>query len=539
VSVPRLAVHDALGQRIVTINRPVLTIGRGTDRDLQLSGTDVSRDHAEIARADSGYVLRDRGSRHGTFVNGAPVSTHTLTHGDQIALGGEGAVMVFLSDDPTAEPGAPAGGDLRHVAELLEALRAMGGDRVLDEVLTLVVDAAIEATGAERGFILLAKPAAGLEMTIGRAAGRVTLSGRSEVSRKIPDEVFATGRTTVVGDLLEGADADLHAGTVRLGIRQVLCVPLRLVRYRGEKDAPAERLGEGTAPAEPQNIGVLYMDSRDRGGLLSPTAQSALEALATHAAIAIENARLYQETLEKVRIDRELQVASAIQQTLLPEGERRGPFFAAVGASVPSRTIGGDFFDYQDLGDRGFAFSLGDVTGKGPAAALLAALVQGILAARAASLGEPDAVLADVNRILLERRLGSRFVTLFLGALAPDGVVTYSNAGHNPPFLFTRGSVLRLEAGGTLAGAFESAPYERGTARMEAGDTLVLVSDGVVEAEDASGNQFGDDGIARAVAPALAEDPPRVLEALFAAVAAFTGGAPQHDDFTAVVLRFR
>ena len=104
--------------------------------------------------------------------------------------------------------------------------------------------------------------------------------------------------------------------------------------------------------AERQHIGVLYLDSREKGRLLSPPARTALEALATEAALAIENARLYQEGVEKARLDEELRTASRIQQALLPEGRRTGRFFEAVGASIPSRAIGGDFFDYQDLAGR-------------------------------------------------------------------------------------------------------------------------------------------------------------------------------------------
>src|SRR5690606_24144748 len=140
-----------------------------------------------------------------------------------------------------------------------------------------------------------------------------------ETSRKIPEEVFSTGQDKMVADLLDGELANVHMGTVALGIRHVLCVPLRLVRYLDRVDMPGEE----------KRIGVLYLDSREKGALLSRAARAALETLATEAAVAIENARLYRETLEKARMEQELRIAAEIQQALLPEPRRKGTFFEA------------------------------------------------------------------------------------------------------------------------------------------------------------------------------------------------------------------
>ena len=532
ISQPRLAVHDALGRRTATLDVPVATLGRGAGNTLQLAGAEVSRQHAEIAQTAAGYVVRDRKSRYGTFVNGVRVVEQLLAPGDRIECGRTGAVLVFLQDGVGNDETDPnvAAGELRQVATLLDALRELGTDRVLDEVLVLVLDAAIQATGAERGFIMLADRAGVLEMTLARAIGHVTVpSAGFSTSRKIPEQVFQTGQVTVVADLLEGEMAAVHTGTVALGIRHVLCAPLRLVRY-------VEQAG-GARPRP--NIGVLYLDSRERGRLLSASARTALEAMATQAALAIENARLYQQGLEKARLDEELRMASHIQQTLLPPGRRVGPFFEAVGASVPSRVIGGDFFDYQDFPGGRFGIGLGDVTGKGPAAALLTALAQGVLAARAMSGPHPAEAIALVNKVLLSRRLESRFLTLFLGVLSPDGRLTYCNAAQTPPLLFSStGTARLLEVGGTLIGAFDDAVYEQAEVQLLPGDTVVLYSDGITEALDVDGEEFGEDRVRTVVAAHLSETPDAILQHLLDAVSAFARNATQHDDLTAVVLRF-
>lgn len=531
VTGPRLAVYDLLGRRVVPLGKLVFTIGRRDGHDLQLAGHEVSRDHGEIVSTAEGFVIRDRGSRYGTFVNRERVTERLLAHGDRIECGRSGAALtLLLADTPSIDdaPVGPAGGDLRQVATLLQGLREMGSDRVLDEVLALVLDAAIEATGAERGFIMLADTGGALEMKLARQSGHVTLPVAGfETSRKVPEAVFATGQLMVVTDLLEGDMAAVHTGTVALGIRHVLCAPLRMVRY-------VERIDESVVH---QHIGVLYLDSREKGRLLSTPARTALEALAAEAAVAIENARLYQEAVEKTRLDQELRIASHIQQALLPEGRRTGPFFDAVGASIPSRAIGGDFFEYQDLADGGFRFGLGDVTGKGPPAALLSALVQGILAVHTLST-TPDEVIALVNQVLLTRHISARFLTLFLGVLSPDGRLTYCNAAQNPPLLFTRGGVRRLDTGGTLIGAFPDATYDHEDLQLAPGDTIVLFSDGVTEAMNADGDEFGESRARDVVQGVLAESPERILRALFDAVRAFARGAAQHDDLTAVVLRF-
>src|SRR5438128_4873332 len=260
-------------------------IGRRETNDLRLAGSEVSRDHAEIEVKENRFVIRDRNSRYGTYVNGEQVNEQPLTHGDRIRLGRSGgAEMVFLLADsaPAVDRATTtAVGDLRQIAALLDGLRALGSGRVLDDVLALVLDSAIEVSGAERGFIMLANRDGQLEFRLSRARGHVTLPGRTfDASRKIPEQVFSTGQQKILEDLLDGDLAQLHTGTVALGIRQVLCTPLRLVRY-------VERVEQKVAE---EVIGVLYLDSRERGALRSASSVAALDTLSAEAALAIENA---------------------------------------------------------------------------------------------------------------------------------------------------------------------------------------------------------------------------------------------------------
>ena len=531
----RLDVTDALGRRVVILDKPAFTIGRRGTNDLQLTGTDVSRHHAEILRSNGLYLVRDCGSRCGTYVNGSQVTERQLAHGDRIQLGRTAdAQLVFLSDDRPVDAGSRSGasavaGGFRQIATLLEALRGLGGNRVLDEVLTLVMDAAIDVTGAERGFVMLANERGALEPTLARMRGGVSLGGtRFDISRKVPEQVFATGESAVIRDLKDEPRHEDHDRTIAHGIRQVLCVPLLLVRY----------VDKSATPIESKPIGVLYLDSREKGALLSQGTRDALETLAAEAAVAIENARLYREAMEKGRIDEELRMASQIQQALLPKARTRGTFYDASGTSIACRAIGGDFFEYIDLPDGSFGFALGDVSGKGPPAALLTAMLQGIFWTQSFAPIEPAAMMSRINTALLARGIDNRFATIFFAILRPDGRLTYCNAGQNPPLLFSASGVRKLETGGMIVGLFGHATYEQEEIQLDPVDLLAVFSDGVSEALNPAGEEYGDARAQRAIAPNWLEPSNAVLQSLLESVRAFAQGAPQNDDVTALIVRY-
>jgi serine phosphatase RsbU (regulator of sigma subunit)/pSer/pThr/pTyr-binding forkhead associated (FHA) protein len=530
---PRLVVTDSLGRRIIPIERPVTTFGRRSECDVRVTGADVSRQHAELLMQDGKIILRDCESKFGTFVNGEKITERELKPGDTIGLGQTNDTNIVFAVGDEGMSGErmanSAATELRHMAALLEGLRALGSGKVLEEVLALVLDSAIEVTGAERGFIMLANAQQELELKLVRARGKMTLGGRTfETSRKIPEMVFSTGQQKIVEDLLDGDLATAHVGTVALGIRHVLCAPLRLMRYveRGEQES-LDRV-----------IGVLYLDSRERGALRSATVQAALETLSAEAAIAIENARLYREALDKSKMEQELKVAAAIQQSLLPPGDHRGQFFTAHAASMPCRSVGGDFFDYIDLPGANLGFIVGDIAGKGSPAALLAAAVLGMFSAEAMYQSGAASPITRVNAGLFRRAIEARFLTAFYGIMHPDGSLTYTNAGHNPPILVTRTGIKRLEAGGVVLGLFEGATFDQETLVLAPGDLLLAFSDGVTEAMNAAGDEFGDEHLVDLMNGRHGHEPQAVLDDLMKEVKAFCGDALQSDDVTMMAVRY-
>ena len=233
-----------------------------------------------------------------------------------------------------------------------------------------------------------------------------------------------------------------------------------------------------------------------------------------------------------------MRLAAEIQRALLPDALHSGPHFEVAAASMPCRSIGGDFFDYFDLPGRHFAFTLGDVSGKGPPAALLSAMIQGAFAAQATAVASPAALLAAVNRTLIRRAIQARFATVVYAMLAPDGRLTYSNGGHNPPMLMGRNGVRRLETGGLIVGLFPHATFEEETIQLEQGDTLVVFSDGVTEALNLAGDDFGEERLLACLDEHRGCRPEVLLEKIFGSVRTFASSAAQNDDVTALVLRY-
>lgn len=538
-AIAHLDVRDVTGDRSVTITRSPFTIGRRDTNALRLGGTEVSREHAQIVIDGNTFVLRDLTSRYGTFVNDAQVAEQVLRPGDRIRLGrGGGSELVFDLGDST---GSLSSGILAHpvsdvhqVAMLLEGLRALGHARVLQEVLALVLDSAIALSGAERGFIMLASPQGTLEFKLARGKGKVTLDDATfKTSRKYPETAFATGRIQVVRDLLEGEAAGEHPDTRAFGIRHVLCAPLHLVRF----------VDAGDAHPDDRRLGVLYLDSQKEGTLLSDTVRAGLETLAAEAAVAIENARLYREAAEKARIEQELRIAAEVMGVLLPQAPIDKPCVEAAASNRPCRSIGGDFFDYADQEDCRFAFTLGDVAGKGPPAALMSTLLLGMFSLATQGHDAPGSVVSRVNGALCSRAIEARFATLFYGVLDRHGCLRYCNAGHNPPFVLGSCGVRRLDAGGPVVGLLSEAQYGDGTVQLAPGDRIVLFSDGVSEAPNCADEEFGDDRILDVLRSVLAESaemkPAELVDVLLDRVKAFACGTPQSDDITAMVVRYR
>jgi sigma-B regulation protein RsbU (phosphoserine phosphatase) len=239
-------------------------------------------------------------------------------------------------------------------------------------------------------------------------------------------------------------------------------------------------------------------------------------------------------------VRRRLQGAAEVQRALLPAPCYSGSLAEAAAMTRPRWAVGGDFYDYIDRG-REFRVVLGDACGKGTAAALQAAVVQGLLAIEAEECGGPARLMADLNRALCRRLIPARFVTLFYGILGPEHRLTYCNAGLCRPLVVNQDRVHRLATGGPPLGLFSDATFEESTLTLYTGDILAACSDGILEAlgsNGSSGEEFGDRRVLDVVWRHRDKSPNEIVDSLVTAVRTFTGGGSLHDDMTALVVRY-
>jgi phosphoserine phosphatase RsbU/P len=290
--------------------------------------------------------------------------------------------------------------------------------------------------------------------------------------------------------------------------------------------------------------GVLAVTQASPGRAWTPGEIQLLSIVAGNSAGVIEQARLRAEAMEKQRLeeeakrlDRELNVARDIQMNLVPSRPLQHGRWSIFGRVVPARQVGGDSFDYFAIEQNRLAFAIGDVSGKGVPASLMMSNVSASLRAFCASSRPIPEKIRNVNESVARSAAAGKFITLFYGELDPEGVLRYTNAGHNYPLLRrAEGAIEELKEGGMPLGLFEGADFIEGEVRMAPGDTLLLYSDGVSEANDIRGEEFGEDrllGLWREHGSRTADES---IAALLAEVEAFRGSAAQSDDITLVVL---
>lgn len=244
------------------------------------------------------------------------------------------------------------------------------------------------------------------------------------------------------------------------------------------------------------------------------------------------------EHVEKARMDQELTTAADVQRALLPRTARQGDFYEVAGGSAACRAIGGDFFELIELPSSSFAVALGDVSGKGPAAALLASLLQGMLNSEARISNSPSQTLSNQNNLLLGRSLGSQFASLVYGILSHDGQFRYANAGHNAPLALTGSGMSRLNSGGPVLGVVRDAVFDEDSLQLHSGDCVIMFSDGVTETRNPRDEEFGEDRLIACVKELRGQKPAEIARAIGDAVSEFCEGAPPSDDVTIVVTRF-
>ncbi len=319
-----------------------------------------------------------------------------------------------------------------------------------------------------------------------------------------------------------------------------------LLKQKAYRIAAAQLIQMGITAVVPMHIqhktkGMILLGERLRGGIYTRADLEFLYSLGNLAIISIENAHLFKDALEKQRMEDELIIAREIQQGLLPEKLPSIPGFDIAALTIPSKEVGGDYYDIITRQNGEYILAIGDVSGKGTPAALLMANVQAALRALAPHCTSVSETTGQINDLTYANtRSGSKFITFFWGILDPQThQFRFSNAGHNPPYLLRKdGTIEGLEEGGLILGVFKTmTPYGEATVTLSPGDVLVMYTDGVSEAMNQSNDQFTEEQLEVVLKESTHFSAKEIIQKVQQALESHTQGTPQSDDITMLVLK--
>ena len=288
-------------------------------------------------------------------------------------------------------------------------------------------------------------------------------------------------------------------------------------------------------------LGFLALTRKAAGYRYSSEDFNLLKVLSNQMVSALTNARLYQESLERLRLQEEVNMARQIQLDLLPSEPPCLDCSDICAHSTPSRTVGGDFYDFIPTQNNRMGIVIADASGKGMPAALMIAQTQAILHSEVNNGNRIADILKNMNRQIVEASSAEKYVTLFYGELdTKRGLFHYANAGHNYPILVhADGSMDLLKTGGAVIGAFPFMDYESSSVRLKAEDMLLLFTDGVSEAMDSDGNEYGEERLRQFVSQNRGKDVQGLLDGLLADVRSHDPSYPPQDDTTLVALKMK
>ncbi len=360
-----------------------------------------------------------------------------------------------------------------------------------------------------------------------KSHGRLAVLSAWALAGRVCAAPLALGANALIARLLapqEMGEYFVTQSVVILGLRSVMCAPLQL------KD---------------NILGVIYVDNRMQAGIFTQSDLELVSAIASNAAIAIDNARLYQLAVEKGRLERELQMARQVQVSLLPTQVPQLPGWEFAARWLPARQVAGDFYDFLMLDPDRMGVVIADVSDKGMPASLFMALTRTIIRASMDHSTSPAATLERVNRLICADSANGMFVTLFFAQIDhPSGQLTYVNAGHNPPIFYRQHSpsaqanhIQFLTRSGMAVGIETDNLYEQCTIQLSKGDFVLLYTDGVTDAQNPMGEYFGIERLVQLLSTHKDSPAENLLQNIESALADFTAEQDPSDDITLLIIR--
>ena len=528
-------------EQVFVLSMDETLLGRKSDADVILTDPYVSRHHAKIVKGQDGYDLVDLQSTHGSFVNGHRVTEQVLRSGDRISLGqgrsqveityfvgnpqeghdrttiDEGASILELTQHlPSADMGQS---DLEKMSMLLDFQYNFGRNFSANGTFEQILLSALKISGAERGFILMGTDA-GFEYVVGMDGdGRILEESEfMQASQTVVRQVAATGEEVFMTRGIAG-DLAQQDSIVSMHLRALACLPLKWISPDSE---------------EMEVRGILYLDSTKTMHALSGLDEKILSQLALEAGNVFEKLNMLEALEERKVFEKEMALAKETQRTLLPSTLPKIESYELRAFSEPTHHVGGDFYDFYDVGTNVLIGVLADVSGKGVSAALLGSLLQGALDLQLRSGIDSTEALARANRFICERSQSNRFVTLFLFSLDESGKGHYVGAGHNPAYLYRKedGTIEELRSANLVLGAFDFADYSATPIQLNQGDLLVVYSDGLTEAENMKGDMFEEERLIKLIQENGSKGAGTLQKSILDAIENFTQNRAQTDDIT-------
>lgn len=560
------------------ISRECTIMGRHPDCQLVLDNAAISRQHAQILESHGSYFLEDMRSRNGTYLNEVLIEgRQELKDGDQIRIcdatvrfdlnasassieipnsksngqtGIDGPTgvefdsvdesRIFILPDSFNEPEFESVSTFRRKAELpklndareiahpevklrgiLEIARALGGQLEVDAVLPKLLATLFNIFPvADQGFVLLKDSDSDkLKVKATQARGGKQ-ADTVVVSMTVVRYVMKSGESILSENITDDTRFKSSTSLTRMGVRSMMCVPL---------------LDEDEEP-----LGVIQIVSRSETQSFDEDDLDLLESLSMQASLAIQNARLHEEAMERRAIERDLEFATQVQLGFLPKSRPKVPGYIFGDYYEAALRVGGDYFDYIPLPDGRLAITIGDVAGKGMPAALLMARLYSSTRLQLLTSHNPATAISRLNAEIASSGLGHRFITFLCMVLDPKThQLSVVNAGHLTPILRSRDGTISTfgrDQASLPLGIVPDLVYEEMSIQIAAGDTIVSFTDGATEAMNDQKKIYGRSRLENLVSESKGTIE-EILQKITAEVESFTADIASRDDLCLIGIR--
>ncbi len=527
------------------------SVGRSSENHISLDDPFCSKTHAFIEKDNQSYKIRDNHSKNGLFINGRKAGRRTkLNPGDEILMGSTRLVFdrepltdVDISGITTAPAGIHTMMDLRaalkkpdimesqkkdsrdlmklntRLAVINEVSKALIQHRPLKDLLEYIMSLVGEHIHMDRGVLLLY---AGLPKQliprVIRINDRRLRSRKIQLSQSIIQTAVEKHSSLLISDVAADNRFKAQESIVRLNIRSALCVPLW-----NNQDI----------------IGIIYADRILSKDLFTQEDLHLLTLLSNLAAVKIENSRLFEQFLEKEKLEKELALAAGIQKDLLPRENPVWEGYDIAGVNCSCHQVGGDYYDFIPIGDHRLSLVIADVSGKGVSSSLLMASLRAALHAEI----QPDinlaASTAKLNNFIHRSSAVNSFISFFFGILEQEtGELQYINAGHNPPLLFDpKGNYEPLEISGFCLGMFPDQVYSLKKKKIHPKGFLCLYTDGITETRDDKSRELENKGLIKLLKRHSRLASQICIDAVISDLNAYSSASDPQDDRTLVIAK--